>query len=189
MATGANPPNPPIVEDIGDYVDLEDEYDVVGGSEPRSRYIWDDKILSRFYCPIRIGEVLNQQYRIEHKVGWGGFSTVWLARDLQTNLLVNLKVLCNSPHAEAEHQIHHDIIERGGSDISEYLVVLKTAFHLRNPDRVPLSPRYRVLVLPVRGPSLQTACFKVKPAERIFAARHLLMAVKRLHDAGIIHTG
>lgn len=189
MATHPGPSTPHIVDDIGDYVDAEDEQDVECESEPRARYIWDKSISSRWYCPIRIGEVLHQQYRIEHKVGWGGFSTVWLARDLKTNRLVSLKVLCNSPHAQSEHRINLDILARCGPDISEYLVVLQTAFHLRNPDRIPLSPQYRVLVLPVRGPSLKTACFKIRPAVRILAARHLLIAIKRLHDAGIIHAG
>lgn len=34
----------------------------------------------RFY-PVRIGELLHDRYRIITKLGFGGFSTVWLARD------------------------------------------------------------------------------------------------------------
>ncbi|KAI1119761.1 kinase-like protein [Nemania abortiva] len=188
MASSTAPPASSREEDLGDYVDLEDEHDVEGVSEPRERYVWDDSVLSRWYCPIRIGDFLNGQYRIEHKLGWGGFSTVWLARDLMTNVLVSLKVLCNSPQAEAEHKIQLEIIERCRREISEYLVTLETVFHLRNPDRVPLSPQYRVLVMPVRGPSLLTCCPKVSQVLRISAARHLLAAIKHLHAAEIIHT-
>ncbi|KAJ8127774.1 hypothetical protein O1611_g5862 [Lasiodiplodia mahajangana] len=71
MASSTTLPDAPVA-DIGDYVDIDDEHEVQDVSEPRERYTFDNKILSRWYCPIRIGDVLNQQYRIEHKLGWGG---------------------------------------------------------------------------------------------------------------------
>lgn len=34
------------------------------------------------FHPIRLGDTLQDgRYKIYHKLGWGGFSTVWLARD------------------------------------------------------------------------------------------------------------
>lgn len=34
------------------------------------------------FHPIRLGDTLQDgRYQIYHKLGWGGFSTVWLARD------------------------------------------------------------------------------------------------------------
>lgn len=34
------------------------------------------------YHPIELGQVLkNGRYKILHKIGWGGFSTTWAARD------------------------------------------------------------------------------------------------------------
>lgn len=34
------------------------------------------------YHPVRLGDFLaNKRYRILHKLGWGGYSTVWAARD------------------------------------------------------------------------------------------------------------
>ena len=34
------------------------------------------------YFPVELGNVLKDgRYRIIHKLGWGGFATVWLARD------------------------------------------------------------------------------------------------------------
>lgn len=35
------------------------------------------------YHPVKVGEIYNRRYRIEAKLGWGHFSTVWLATDLQ----------------------------------------------------------------------------------------------------------
>lgn len=34
------------------------------------------------YHPVHIGDLLNNgRYKILHKLGWGGYSTVWAARD------------------------------------------------------------------------------------------------------------
>jgi len=38
---------------------------------------------SHFY-PVRIGEILCDRYQIVGKLGFGGTSTVWLARDLRS---------------------------------------------------------------------------------------------------------
>jgi serine/threonine-protein kinase SRPK3 len=35
---------------------------------------------------------MNSRYMIVQKLGWGHFSTVWLARDLKFNSFVALKV-------------------------------------------------------------------------------------------------
>lgn len=36
------------------------------------------------YHPTHLGDVLKAgRYRIIHKLGWGGYATVWLARDLK----------------------------------------------------------------------------------------------------------
>jgi hypothetical protein len=63
--------------DCGDFVMQCNQHEVEDYTEPVQLYD-----LGLFY-PICIGEVLVQRYRIEHKLGQGGFSTVWLARDIQ----------------------------------------------------------------------------------------------------------
>ncbi|KAK4057106.1 hypothetical protein OIO90_002006 [Microbotryomycetes sp. JL221] len=52
------------------------------------------------YHPVRIGEVYgpNGRYVIVRKLGWGHFSTVWLARDTQVNKHVALKVVKSATH-------------------------------------------------------------------------------------------
>ena len=32
--------------------------------------------------PVHLGDVYNDKYRVIHKLGYGSYSTVWLARDL-----------------------------------------------------------------------------------------------------------
>lgn len=46
-----------------------------------------------------------------------------------------------------------------------------------------------VFVFPVRGPSLETVCAQLPLEFRVPAARFLLLSLKGLHDAGIVHRG
>ena len=40
------------------------------------------------YHPVRLGDTFrNDRYKILHKLGWGGFSTVWLAEDRKYSTL------------------------------------------------------------------------------------------------------
>lgn len=44
------------------------------------------------YHPIRIGDTFQDRYRIVHKLGYGSYSTIWLARDEQMAKYVAIKV-------------------------------------------------------------------------------------------------
>ncbi|KAH8925198.1 kinase-like protein [Atractiella rhizophila] len=53
------------------------------------------------FYPVRLGESFEDgRYVVTRKLGWGGFSTVWLARDLKDERHVAIKVL--SSHASRE---------------------------------------------------------------------------------------
>jgi hypothetical protein len=43
---------------------------------------FSDYLAARYY-PVRIGEVLDSRYQVVGKLGYGAYSTVWLARDLK----------------------------------------------------------------------------------------------------------
>lgn len=50
------------------------------------------------YHPVHVGEVMINRYVIIQKLGWGHFSTVWLARDTHYNTYVALKVQKSASH-------------------------------------------------------------------------------------------
>ncbi|OAX77482.1 hypothetical protein ACJ72_08219 [Emergomyces africanus] len=87
--------------DFGDFVSTEDEeLDLEEVVEPWHKY--DIKETPHVFYPIRVGEVLNDRYLIEHKIGSGGFSTVWMAHDLQDKRDVALKVMSSGEWALPE---------------------------------------------------------------------------------------
>src|SRR5690554_4623722 len=110
--------------DYGEFVCSDDECEVWSESEPRERY------LENKYYPLRIGEVLAGKYRIEHKLGWGGFSTVWMAQDTRENKAVALKIMRPGEEGEREYHIQNHII-RSVRDISSLHITLhQDAFRL-----------------------------------------------------------
>ncbi|KAI1752693.1 kinase-like protein [Xylaria castorea] len=169
-----------VLSDYGYFVDSDDECEVESEAEPTERYLED------LYCPLRIGQVfeIGPRYRIEHKLGWGGFSTVWLARNLTENRLVALKVMSPGWRGDHEWQMNDEIIRRAREDTSDYIVTSEADFD--TPGRS--GQLHVVLVFPWRGPSVQAICSSLPPAFRVPAAKTLLRSLKRLHAAGIIHS-
>ncbi|EAS03134.2 Serine/Threonine kinase (macronuclear) [Tetrahymena thermophila SB210] len=78
----------PTLEDIMNQVDMEHDSEDEG--------IQDYKIGG--YHPVHIGEVVNKRYVVIQKIGWGHFSTVWLAKDFKYDTYVALKIQKSAPH-------------------------------------------------------------------------------------------
>ncbi|CDM30764.1 hypothetical protein DTO013E5_588 [Penicillium roqueforti] len=176
--TEASPEN---TTDFGDFVkDEEEELDLEELVEPWYRYDTEDN--QHFLYPIHLGEVLNDRYLVEHKLGFGGGSTVWMAFDLQDKRNVALKVMALGQWGDNETRIQDEIIKTV-QDTSR-LVIYTATFFLPRDDK----SCHRVLVFPVKGPSICTLTLqKIPMASRMFAARQLLGTVASLHQAGIIH--
>lgn len=94
--------------DFGNFVRNEDEEaDLEEVAEPWHNY---DEETERVFYPVRLGDVLNERYLVEHKISFGGFSTVWMAHDLQDKRDVALKVMCLGDWAETEIRMQDKII-------------------------------------------------------------------------------
>ncbi|CAI7583689.1 unnamed protein product [Penicillium glandicola] len=165
--------------DFGDFVRTEDEeLDLEEVVEPWHKYDLNE---TRVFYPIYLGEVLNERYLVEHRLGFGGGSTVWMAHDLQEKKDVALKVMALGDWGDNEKHIQDEII-RNVQDTSHLVTYLAT-FLL--PGK---KGHHRVLVFPLMGPCIYPVTLgKIPMASRMLAARQLLEAVESLHEAGIVH--
>jgi hypothetical protein len=55
----------------------------------QSNLLYTQESLSKYqpggYHPVNLGDTFeNDRYKIHHKLGWGGYSTVWLAKDRES---------------------------------------------------------------------------------------------------------
>ncbi|XRM48623.1 hypothetical protein ABZX51_011534 [Aspergillus tubingensis] len=128
--------------DFGDFVSTSDEeIEVEEYAEPWEKY---DPETQNAYYPICLGEILNERYLIEHKLGAGGFSTVWMALDLQENKDVAVKVFRKGDFGDIELRIQDEIV-RSVQDRSN-LVIYSDTLILKGSDG-----HHRVMVFPLMG--------------------------------------
>ncbi|KFA74769.1 hypothetical protein S40288_06612 [Stachybotrys chartarum IBT 40288] len=141
--------------DSGEYVPSGEEFEIEYMAEPQDRYHEH-----RLY-PLLIGEVLNNTYRVEHKLGHGGFSTVWMAQDMRDKTYVALKIY----------------------QIPRNFWYAKDTYTLSTPHGV-----HRVLVFPLQGPNLRDRpAFTIGLSSRMSAALQVSQGLKSLRDGGIVH--
>ncbi|RDH27928.1 kinase-like domain-containing protein [Aspergillus welwitschiae] len=125
--------------------------------------------------PVRIGEVFQSRYKVVGKLGYGGYSTIWLCRDLlQRSTYVTLKVFeCDSSEARREisacsHLNSLSVPDHAGAKL------IRTA--LDSFQITSAKGTFGCLVHPPLGMIKLTLM-------------HLLLALDCLHtEAGIVHT-
>jgi hypothetical protein len=172
----------------------------VGDEEPRFCPIEDGTESIYSYRPgglhpVEIGDVFADRYSIVDKLGQGGWSTVWIARDQQLGKYVALKIaLAGSGAGEIKilQELHtpdpscdNEVTRAAQSTIPEiqnHLVI-----HGPNGD-------HNVIVIELAMMSLHDAreasykCLFQLPVARAIAAQ-LVQAVVFLHGRGIVHGG
>eukprot|EP00183_Erythrolobus_madagascarensis_P003223 CAMPEP_0185850968 /NCGR_PEP_ID=MMETSP1354-20130828/4888_1 /TAXON_ID=708628 /ORGANISM="Erythrolobus madagascarensis, Strain CCMP3276" /LENGTH=804 /DNA_ID=CAMNT_0028551701 /DNA_START=551 /DNA_END=2965 /DNA_ORIENTATION=- len=145
------------------------------------------------YHPVRIGETFNNgRYLVLQKLGWGHFSTVWLAFDLSDKRHVAVKVQKSAPHyAEAaydEIRLLNELKVRDPEGKAR-VVRLLDHFEVRGPNGTHVT-----LVFEVLGKSILSlirrcnyAGASMELSRRI--ARHVLEGLDFIHShCNIIHT-
>lgn len=164
--------------------------------EPIVEYSWIPGVetLSSYrpggYHPVMIGDTLHDRYIIADKLGFGGYSTVWLARDTLQKKYVALKINTSSVDSREAR-------------------LLKSVF---TPASLPLALTDGVSWIPqcldeffVEGPNGKHSCYTVSPARsdlretsfsRLFTlevshaiAYELVLAASYLHSRGVVHGG
>jgi len=144
------------------------------------------------YHPVHLGDVVGDAYRIIHKLGHGGFSTVWLARVLNakdTAKYVALKIIRADSSGDDCPELLLDrlaggIGEKGGS---KYLSIPLDRFQVVGPNGSHLC-----FVYPVMGPRVSYGVFRGSDDLDEILRRvcyGVTAAIASLHHQGICHGG
>ncbi|KAJ4132022.1 hypothetical protein NW765_013834 [Fusarium oxysporum] len=154
---------------------------------------WGEAYHPGGYHPVHLGDVIQERYRIMRKVGWGQYSTVWLAVDMKLARYVSLKItLATQPQTTSrEVSLYKSYLQNSCPG----LVTLYDIIKITGPNG-----EHDGLVFETMGPDLTTLLrmrqeFQLgKPWERrltkSFARKALLntiQALHRLHERGIFH--
>ncbi|KAI0102125.1 kinase-like domain-containing protein [Nemania sp. FL0031] len=143
------------------------------------------------YHPIHLGDKLKSgRYKILHKVGWGGYSTTWAARDEELQRYVAVKISVAEVNTNHEADILHLISSspshrhRG----KEHIVQLLDSFSIEGPNG-----KHQCLVLELLGPSIPEVIDSYLRDERLpgqvarSIAHQILLGVDFLAQLGIGH--
>lgn len=174
-------------------------------SVPRFAFIEDGEPPERYrpggYHPVAIGEVLHERYQIVHKLGFGSYSTIWLAKDTrQQDRYVAIKIKM----AETDHDSNETRIWRhlwaAANDAQQPALLLHTTsagvqgippiwdeFTIDGPNgthRCIGTVPARMTVAEAQEASY-TRLFQLKVA-RVIVAR-LIKAVAFMHRRGYVH--
>ncbi|KAJ3960761.1 hypothetical protein N0V92_002602 [Colletotrichum tropicale] len=92
----------PTTEDTVTYMNEVDDYKLYWETEDEER---PQHYFPGSYHPVKIGDTFsNGRYTIVHKLGHGGYSTVWLARDKSQDQFVALKIMVPEQQSQFELQ-------------------------------------------------------------------------------------
>ncbi|KAI9823540.1 MAG: hypothetical protein M1826_007696 [Phylliscum demangeonii] len=151
------------------------------------------------FHPVRLDEVFNDRYRVIRKLGYGSFSTVWLAVDAKRHGYVALKIV-EAASSDSSHELSmfnklkHNRASAAGA---AYLIELRESFTHKGPNGTHLCLAFEVM-----GPHLMTMTeelgmranpkglhygyrLPVRMAKVIL--RQLLLALAFLHQNNIVH--
>ncbi|KAI3338693.1 kinase-like domain-containing protein [Ustulina deusta] len=102
------------------------------------------------YHPIHLGDQLRDgRYKILHKVGWGGYSTTWAARDREQQRYVAVKISVAEANSNHEVGILQLISSSPNHRGKEHIVQLLDSFSIEGPNG-----KHRCLVLELLGPNI-----------------------------------
>ncbi|KAJ5088289.1 hypothetical protein N7456_011905 [Penicillium angulare] len=121
----------------------------------QNNLLYSQESLSRYrpggYHPVKLGDTFgNNRYEVHHKLGWGGFSTVWLAKDKEQEQWVSLKIMTAESSESKELQMLEYLKNHSREELSSNFVVqLLDYFNHEGPNGV-----HQCLVFELLGPSV-----------------------------------
>ncbi|KAK9708500.1 serine/threonine protein kinase, CMGC, variant 3 [Basidiobolus ranarum] len=168
-------------------------------SDTRTAYLTDEEDLEDYtsggYHPVKVGESYNNgRYTILRKLGWGHFSTVWLAKDHKGVRHVAMKVVKSAPHYTETALDEIKLLEKVTSaDINapgrNYVVELLDHFQHTGPNGTHVCMVFEVLGENLLGliKRYHHRGIPVRMVKEI--TKQVLLGLDYLHrECGIIHT-
>ena len=141
------------------------------------------------YHPVSLGDTFDKErYRVVHKLGHGGSSTVWLARDNARQRYVSLKILCaDEPNITKIEMLEYLKETNASHPGHQYISFLYDSFGIDGPNGSHIC-----LVSEVLGPSLADLVSlgkQLRASASRKVSRQFVQAVAYLHSEDVCHGG
>ncbi|KAJ5121052.1 kinase-like domain-containing protein [Penicillium bovifimosum] len=147
------------------------------------------------YHPVNVGEQLGGKYSIIHKLGYGSYSTIWLARNQEVGRYVAIKIpvaTCDSTgtrETDILRRLNHTGLEGKAHPGAAYIPSIFDGFSVSGPNGVHHChvTEIGMMNLGEAKDSSYIHLFRL-PVARVMAVQ-LVQAVAFLHSQGIVHGG
>ncbi|KAI1326699.1 kinase-like domain-containing protein [Xylariaceae sp. FL0255] len=144
------------------------------------------------YHPVHLHDKLNDRFEVIHKLGFGGFATIWLCWDAKNRIWVAVKIIqaCVSNEQRPEIKLINALKADPDFDLEDWgragVILPSEQFWLDGPNG-----RHLCEVLPVLGPLLYDQWHYGMSLEELPMMKELLYQVVSglnfLHKKGICH--
>lgn len=145
------------------------------------------------YHPIKIGDTFHHsRHEVVHKLGFGGYSTIWLTRDKHLQRYVSLKILVAGESSKSTEGTILRMLDSGGDPAHpgrRFIPRLLDEFSFDGPNG-----HHTCLVQEPAGCNISASkedsadfMFPVESVRSI--AAQLVMGVSYLHSRGVCHGG
>ncbi|CAI0642147.1 unnamed protein product [Colletotrichum noveboracense] len=184
----------PPTEDTATYMNEVDDYKLYWETEDEER---PQHYFPGSYHPVKIGDTFsNGRYTIVHKLGHGGYSTVWLARDKSQDQFVALKIMVPEQQSQFELQncgVEIELLRElhripTGHPGKSMLMSCLDSFSHDGPNGTHLcfvSLPHRISVGQSRHEAQGSGTFKVRVARAM--AAQMIIVLSFLHANGVAH--
>ncbi|KAI1250835.1 hypothetical protein MGN70_007893 [Eutypa lata] len=136
------------------------------------------------YYPIHIGDQIGERFKIVHKLGYGGYATVWLAREEDKHRYVALKIIIAD---KSETYESLDGIASLLDRFPDLFLAELERFFVHSPNG-----RHLCQVFPVLGPTLDILTdhhHRLYPEYVRDLSLQMVQAIEVMHLNGICHGG
>lgn len=161
-------------------------------------FIEDAEDVSKYraggFHPVSIGDTMKEgRYRVVHKLGFGGYSTTWLALDMMRRRYVAVKI-CSADSREDSlegvlQQLSYSTQDDAAHPGERLVQTLMDDFDIQGPNG-----HHKCLVMPpammtIRDAKEASYSRLFRPETACFIVAQLVLAVDFVHAKGIVHAG